>query len=50
MLLFPSFRVGVISRGDPRPIVVLLGWSGADERRDHSAVLNARCVDGLRML
>lgn len=50
VLLFSSFRMGFISRGEPHPIVVLSGWSGADECRDHSAVLNARCVDRLRRL
>ena len=45
-----SSRVGFIWRDDSHPTVILSGWSGADERRDHSAVLNAWCVDGLRML
>ena len=38
--------MGFVSRDDPHPIVVLSGWSGVDERRDHSAILNARCVVG----
>jgi hypothetical protein len=46
--IFFLFGWGSSPRDASDPIVVLSGWSGADERRDHSAILNALYVDGLR--